>query len=257
MRCRAAVVATALGLLAPLSARAQALPPTGFTAHGTVSLRATFGGAPITIGGPVVVERRDALYRFDLQSIQLPGLDPTLGAALGAVLNAGETVVVYDGRNGSTRAWSTGNRTYYREEKPEPQHPPREPAAAAPSDPLAFLGALTRGSRDLQDAAVSIAFVGHSQAASGPVSTFDVDLKRTPIGKPSDEVRGTLAFAENLDGIPTSIALQGVSGQFAGYAVKIDLPQTVLDVPGSGDFAIPAGYRRVGSLAEILRPPGI
>ncbi len=257
MRRRAAVVATALGFLAPFPVLAQALPPTGFTAHGTIVLRATFGGTPITIGGPVVVERRDALYRFDLQSVQLPGVDPTLGAALGAVLNAGETVVIYDGRDGSTRAWSTGNRNYYREDKPHPQRAPREPAAAAPSDPLAFLGALTRASRDLQDAAISIAFVGHSQAAVGPVSTFNVDLKRTPIGKPSDEVRGTLAFAENDDGIPTTLALQGVSGQFAGYAVKIDLPQIALDVPGSGDFVIPAGYRRVGSLPEILRPPGI
>jgi hypothetical protein len=252
-----AVLATALGLLAPLRAVAQTLAPTGFTGHGTIVLRATFGGTPLSIGGPVVVERRDALYRFDLQSVQLPGVDPALSAALGAVLNAGETVVVYDGHDGSTRAWSTGNRSYYREEKPQPQRALREPAVAAPSDPLAFLGALTRASRDLQDASISIAFVGHSQAAVGPVSTFDVDLKRTPIGKPSDEVRGTLAFAENLDGIPTSFALQGVSGQFAGYAVKIDLPQIALAVPGNGDFTIPAGYRRVGSLPEILRPPGI
>ncbi len=250
------LAATAVLLCYGAPVRAQTQGATGFVASGTIVVQAAFSGTPVTLGGPIAVERRNALYRFQLQSLQLPGMDATISAALGSVLNQGGATVVYDGATGTLRAWASGNGTYYLAEKPAAARPAREPTTAAPSDPLAFLGALTHASRGLQSASVGIDLTGHGMVNGHPASMMNVDVRRTPVGGSAEEVRGAFAFADDLDGIPLQAALQGISGSLAGYAAKLDLTSVAATVPDSADFTPPSGYRRVQSLTEILRPSG-
>ncbi len=264
MTRRFASAALALVLLAaPASAQtstANVAPSVGgFTANGTIVLRGAVQGSPITLGGPIVVERRDALYRFDLQSLQLPGLDATLAAALGSVLNQGGATVVYDGATGSTRAWANGSRTYYLDEKTPVRGVPRAPATAtaAPSDPLAMLGALTRAGRDLQTASFAVDLTGHGQVNGHPATSMNVAIRRKLATGREDAARGSFAFADDLEGTPLQASVEGTGGALAGYAMKIDLTTVTAAVPAAADFTAPTGYRRVNSLGEILRPPGL
>ncbi|MFN2459434.1 MAG: hypothetical protein ABR591_01880 [Candidatus Velthaea sp.] len=244
--------------LGPSGARAQ-LAGNGFHAGGSIVVQANVSGSPLTIGGNVALYHRGNLYRLDLLSLAFPGTNSGLSAAAGALLAPGGATVIYDGASGAITAYSNANRTYYAEApKAAPAASRPTPSAAAPpaTDPLETLAGIARQLRNVQRA--SIQLTGHGTANGHPVSNIDVLVRRQLPGKPLEDYHATLALADDLDGFPVQLLLSSTppSPNSFGGSLRLDLTNVAREQPADAIFAIPAGFARVNSIADVLRPPG-
>jgi hypothetical protein len=245
-----------LGILALLPLTGDATPAPGERASGSLTMQAQWNGAPITLGGNVQLSRRGALYRLDLLSLGIPGADSTTSGLLGALLGQGGATVIYDGATSAVTAYSTSSHVFY-------EAPPRTPpsvATAPPSasadtgDPLALLAAIVRATHDMQRAAVEL--TGHSTVNGHPSSDLDLSLQRARPGKAPEEYHAQLELAEDLDGFPVRIVFTSTPAtkDAIGGSVRLDLTTVEHANPDDGVFAVPAGYTRVPSLGDVLRP---
>lgn len=252
--------ASALGLvLTAVPAFAGAAPlSNGIRSSGTMVVQATYQGTPITAGGNIALYRRDNRYRLDVLSFQFPGTDAALSATFGALLPQGGATLIYDGSTGGITVYSNANRSYYAEAPKSA--PPNAPAPAAAgtsssgSDPLAALASLTRQLQTVQNA--SILFTGHSTLNGHPVSNLDVLLKRQLPGKPLEDYHATLALGDDLNGFPVRILFSSTppSKDAFGGSMRIDLTSVQNETPDESMFAVPSGYTRVNSMADVIKP---
>jgi len=251
---RAAVAASALLLAAPAAGASATIP--GLRSSGTLVVKATMQGTPVTVGGRVALYHKGPLYRLDVLSLGIPGAGSELSAAASQLIAPGGVSVVYDGATGSITAWSNANRTYYFD-----AHERREtsvPSAAAPpnaGDPLGALANVASALRDVQSA--SIQLTGHSVVNGHPSTDLDVQVRREAPGQPPESYHVQAALADDLGDFPLQIAFQSSSANKStlGMTAKLDLTTVQRDVPDDATFEAPQGYTRVKSLSGVLRVP--
>lgn len=245
-----------LALIAAPIMSGAASASNGLRSSGTIVVQANISGQPITAGGNIALYRRDARYRFDLISFGFPGTDPAMSAAFGALIPVGGATVLYDGSNGSMTVYSNANHAYYTEtpHSNAAPAPAQTPTTSAAHDPLAALATLTRDLHDVQSA--SIFFSGHTTLNGHPVSNLDVLLKRHTPGKPLEDYHATLALADDLDGFPVRILFSSTppTKDAFGGSLRIDLTSVQADPLDDATFAIPAGYTRVNSMSDVIKP---
>jgi hypothetical protein len=257
----AAIVSSLLG--APAAVDAEA-PAAGFHSTGTLVVQATISGTPLSVGGNIALYRRGSMYRLDLLSLGFPGTDATTSAVAGALIAPGGATLLYNGATGAVSAYSTGNQVYYEDTKsrrPDGPAPPRpaigtggaDRAGPTASDPLTILAGVVRQLHDVQDA--SIALTGHSTTNGHPTDDLDVLVRRQRPGKAREDYHAQLALADDLDGFPVRILFSSTppTPQDFGGSLRLDLTAIVPEPPAEGDFVVPAGYRRVNSLGEVLQ----
>jgi len=246
--------ALAIGIFtAPFIGAVPVSAADGERASGTIVLTTAISGTPLTLGADVVLYRRGPLYRLDLVSLKIPGADATTAAMISALLAPGGATVIYDGATGTLSAYSNANHSYYTQAHDTSTATALPPAATnAPrtgGDPLALLGNIAKASRDLQRAAIVV--TGAGSVNGRPTTNIEVTLERRAS---TDRFHAIVALANDLDGFPLDIDAEshGWSG-FTGH-FKLDLPSVEAATPSDDTFAIPAGYKRVGDLGEVLRP---
>jgi hypothetical protein len=229
----------------------------GIHATGTIVVQTNISGAPITIGGNIALYRRGNFYRLDLLSLAFPGTSSAMSAAAGALLAPGGATVIYDGTSGALSAYSNANRSYYSEApKTPPARNPVPSGGALPvaSDPLDTLAGVARQLRDVQTA--SLQLTGRGTTNGHPVANIDVLLRRQLPGKPQESYHATFALADDLDGFPVEILLSITppTPNDLGGNMRLELLSVVPEVPADSAFAVPAGYTRVSSIGDVLRP---
>lgn len=249
--------AFALALCAAPAIVGAASVPSGLRSTGTIVVQANVSGQPLTAGGNIALYRRDNRYRLDLLSFGFPGTDPAMSAVFGALIPAGGATVLYDGTDGSLTLYSNANHAYYTEAPHAAAAPPTPVAAQTPNagrDPLAALAVLTRQLHDVQSA--SVFFTGHSMLNGHPVANLDILLKRHVPGKALEDYHATLALADDLNGFPVRILFSSTppTKDAFGGSLRIDLTSVQSDTPDDATFAVPAGYARVNSMSDVLKP---
>jgi hypothetical protein len=260
MNLRALAASAALLFAAPPLLGATS-PIPGLRASGTLVVQANVQGSPVNVGGNVALYHKGSLYRLDVLSLGFPGTSGDLSALAATLIGPGGISALYDGSTGALTAWSNGNRTYYAETPARPATQAVAPAAApsaqaASGDPLGALGGLATILRDVQSATIQL--VGHSAVNGHPATNLDLQLKRQRPGKPLENYHAQLALADDLSEFPVQITVQSVpsaSNAFGGTA-KLDLTSVQADNPDDGLFVVPQGYRRVDSIAGVLRRGG-
>ena len=245
---------TAALVCVPLAASADE----GLTSSGSIVIQAVISGQKINVGSPIALYRAGSAYRLDVKQLTPVGVDATVGAFLATALPIHSFTFMYDGATGTTSAFSNDNHTYYQESKRATSAPttPAPALTTSASDPLSMIAMYGRMLRDDKTFSATLNLAGHGTTNGHPATNVNLEFKQQKTGGALQDYRAHLALADDLDGFPVQIALDsvGVKASDLAGALRLDLTAVQRATPPSDTFTIPAGYARVNSLGEILKP---
>jgi len=250
----------AAALAASLAAVASADEPSGYAGKGTLVVRTSLGkDSTVTVGGNIAFEERDTTIRVDVLSLAIPGMEPSLGNALGTeLLPQGGFTAVYDRKTSAYVVWSNTKRNYYSSltasatPAPTPSPAPTSTASASPSAGLLALFNFLKGLKDDKAFTLSLTLGQHATVNGHGASILNYQyLKQTKDGKSTD-IHGAFAIADDLDGLPVQITASLKTPSVPESSMRLDFTQLAKASPDPNDFLVPSGYVRAASLGDVI-----
>ncbi len=221
----------------------------GFSATGTLAVQASVAGSPVSLGAQIAVMHKARRVRIDVLHVDLPPAAAS-GPGIAQFLPRGAVSIVYDQRTNTTTIWSVEKRAYYqktsRAAKKRVTPTPMPNRGSAMDQILRFTKSLTE--YDAFNSSTTL--VGHQPINGHTASLFHTIIHSQKHDEKAMDITSDLAFADDLSGIPIRFWLV-VTGNVAG-SIKLDLLNASTAAPSDSVFAVPAGYKRVASLAELF-----
>jgi hypothetical protein len=249
----AASVAIGIGSVAYVRAADE---PTGYVGKGQLVARTALGGSgTVTIGGDIAMEERGSRIRIDVLSLAIPGSSVTISTLLATQLfPPGGFTVVYDRTDSSFTVWSSSKQRYYSTSiaTPQPATPAPQTAGAGPSGDLFNIFSFAKSLKNDTAFTVSLGLAGHQVVDGHPATGLNFQYLRTTKENDTLDVHGTLQFADDLDGLPVEITVDGKSKSFPESAFRLDFTSLVKQTPPDTDFQPPDGFTRVQSLGDVV-----
>jgi hypothetical protein len=236
----------------------------GYSGKGAVTIQTAIAGdTKINLGGNIAFEQRGQQVRIDVLSLGIPGMDPTLNAALGTQLfPPGGFSFVYDRDTSKYLVWSPSKRSFYEGTFAAPAAaggngsgaPKPVATPAAPANPFAFAKEL----KQLKVLSIEVSLSGHSTTNGHPTTGITYQLNREDDKGQATNIHGGIQFADDLDGMPVQLTA-AFKGQGAPEsALRLDLTDLARRDSPLGDFRAPADFTHAASLADVLgRVPGL
>ncbi len=247
----ALAIALCAGSPAPAQTATPAPSPTpfqGFTATGTLAVQAQVSGAPVNVDARVAVMTKAHRIRMDVLHLEMSAGDPS-ASAMSALLPRGTITMVYDQPSTTMTIWSEQKRVYYQMKlhstsirKPAPNH-------TSSSQIDQFLGA-TKTLTEYDVLSQTLTLVGHLPVNGHTASMMHFTIQSQKHGGKLQDLSGDLAFADDLSGIPVRFWITA-KGAFNG-STKLDLLSASTTPPNNSVFAVPAGYKKVDKILEVL-----
>ena len=233
-------------------------PLRGFSASGTLGAQSAMMGSPASLLANVNVMNNGSRVRIDLLKFAITGGDPTINAMVTKAIPQGGLSIVFDQKTRVATIWSTAKKVYYESQRIEiaKSSATPKPKATPGSDVDSFLKFM-KGMTQLDSFNATANLAGHKLVNGQMASVFDYDVKMQKHGDKPAHVAMQLALADGLSGIPIHFTLnaEGASMGANTISLAIDLQSISLEAPAASNFSVPAGFKKVKQITELIGPP--
>jgi hypothetical protein len=231
--------------------------PSGYVGKGQLVIRTALGGnTQITIGGDIAMEESGSRIRIDVLSLAIPGESVTINTLLATQLfPPGGFTLVYDRADSSYTVWASSKQRYY-------TNTTAAPASAAPAlapgggggttGDLFSIFAFARSLKNDTAFDVSLGLAGHQTVDGHPATGLNFQYLRTLKDNDTIDIHGTFQFADDLDGLPVEISVDGKSRSFPESAFRLDFTSLTKQTPAASDFFPPSNYTRVNGIGDVI-----
>ena len=234
------------------------VPLRGFSASGTLGAQSAVAGSPASLQANVNVMNNGSRVRIDLLKFVLTGGDPTMNAMITKAIPQGGLSLVFDQKTHVATIWSTAKKVYYQSQRIDITRSAAtpKPKATPASDVDSFLKFM-KGMTELDSFTGTINLAGHKTVNGQMASVFDYDVKMQKHGGKPAHVTMELALADGLSGIPIHFTVNAEGNTAGGSAMNlaIDLQSISLEAPAPSNFDVPAGFKKVKQIMELIGPP--